>query len=377
MYNSSNKKSLQEIPFMKPRIFISSTFYDLKYVREDIANFVKTHGYEPVLFEDGDIGYTPGKYLDESCYDAMKTSDMVILIIGGEYGSEASREKNIRKQEENEKKNPQNFSEYMSITRREFRTAIESGIPIFVMIDKKIMVEYGIYEENLEDIENKKITIKFKATKNINVFHFIKEIKSIVTLPILEFERASEIKDFIEKQWADMFKTYLHSLKNEAEQKEIQHSVSEMKELIQKMNIMLNSVGKSILTKDGPEKYENVVNQQEIISFCEIVTDSFRLTLSDMNSNRSRQEREEILSIFLSNLYKAHTEKCWNETDSEARKKHIAQIMNNDKFKVWGIADFYFTKIGEKYKLLYDQESRKRIIDILVGDKYFNTLVRN
>lgn len=42
---------------MKPRIFISSTFYDLKYIREDLANFVRSYGYEPVLFEDGDIGY--------------------------------------------------------------------------------------------------------------------------------------------------------------------------------------------------------------------------------------------------------------------------------------------------------------------------------
>ena len=46
---------------MKPRIFISSTFYDLKYVREDISNFIKTHGFETVMFEDGDIGYTPGQ----------------------------------------------------------------------------------------------------------------------------------------------------------------------------------------------------------------------------------------------------------------------------------------------------------------------------
>lgn len=78
---------------MKPRIFISSTFYDLKYIREDLANFVRSYGYEAVLFEDGDIGYTPGKTLDSSCYESMRNSDMVILIIGGEYGSAASGEK--------------------------------------------------------------------------------------------------------------------------------------------------------------------------------------------------------------------------------------------------------------------------------------------
>lgn len=69
--------------YMKPRVFVSSTFYDLKYIREDLSNFIKAHDFEPILFEDGDIGYTPGKTLDDSCYEAMKGADMVLLIVGG------------------------------------------------------------------------------------------------------------------------------------------------------------------------------------------------------------------------------------------------------------------------------------------------------
>ncbi|MBD5551558.1 MAG: DUF4062 domain-containing protein [Lachnospiraceae bacterium] len=207
---------------MKPRIFISSTFYDLKYIREDLANFVRSYGYEPVLFEDGDIGYTPGKPLDSSCYESMRNSDMVILIIGGEYGSAASGEKKDE------------FTEYMSVTRKEFRTAVESGIPIFVMIDKKVMAEYGVYEANYNDIEKENRMMTFPTTKNINVFRFIREIKGIVTLPIQEFERSADIKGFISKQWADMFKNYLSSWRNEKENRKIENSVNEMKSLIKK-----------------------------------------------------------------------------------------------------------------------------------------------
>lgn len=207
---------------MKPRIFISSTFYDLKYVREDLANFIKAYGYEPVLFEDGDIGYKPGVNLDTSCYDAMKNSDMVILIIGGEYGSAASGEEKDK------------FKEYMSVTRNEFRTAADAGIPIFVMIDKKVMTEYWVYEANYNSIEEKGMEIKFSSTKNINVFRFIKEVKNIIILPIQEFEKSADIKEFISKQWADMFKNYLDSLRNETENKKIENSVNEMKTLIQK-----------------------------------------------------------------------------------------------------------------------------------------------
>ncbi len=150
---------------------------------------------------------------------------MVILIIGGEYGSAASGEKKDE------------FLEYMSVTSNEFRTAVESGIPIFVMIDKKVMAEYGVYEANYNAIEKENRAMTFPTTKNINVFRFIKEIKGIVTLPIQEFERSSDIKGFISKQWADMFKNYLSSLRNENENRKIESSVNEMRALIQKWTL--------------------------------------------------------------------------------------------------------------------------------------------
>ncbi len=41
----------------KPRVFISSTFYDLVQLREDIARFITDMGYEPVRHEAGDVAY--------------------------------------------------------------------------------------------------------------------------------------------------------------------------------------------------------------------------------------------------------------------------------------------------------------------------------
>ena len=62
------KRKIRRRTEMKPRIFVSSTFYDLKYVREDISAFIRKYDFEPIMFEDGDIGYTPGHPLDTSCY---------------------------------------------------------------------------------------------------------------------------------------------------------------------------------------------------------------------------------------------------------------------------------------------------------------------
>ena len=214
---------------MKPRIFVSSTFYDLKYVREDLSNFIKAHDFEPIMFENGDIGYTPGQALDGACYETMYSADMVLLIIGGNYGSPA----------EGEVKDE--FKEYISITRNEFKNAVNEGIPIYVFIDSKVYVEYEIYEANYEEIERGEIKINFKNVKNINVFRFIKEIKNLGNLPITEFDKIIQIKDFLSKQWSDMFKKYLAILKDNKNDENIKRTVEDMNLLVRKMNLMLES----------------------------------------------------------------------------------------------------------------------------------------
>jgi hypothetical protein len=34
-----------------PRVFVSSTFYDLRYIRENLRIFIKNMGFEPILSE--------------------------------------------------------------------------------------------------------------------------------------------------------------------------------------------------------------------------------------------------------------------------------------------------------------------------------------
>lgn len=41
-----------------PRVFLSSTFFDLKQVRNNIGDFIKGLGYEPVMHEKSSVAYT-------------------------------------------------------------------------------------------------------------------------------------------------------------------------------------------------------------------------------------------------------------------------------------------------------------------------------
>lgn len=71
----------------RPRVFVSSTHYDLKHLRSSIENFIEQLGYEPVLSEKDSIAYLPDAPLDESCYREARNSDIFVLIVGGRYGS--------------------------------------------------------------------------------------------------------------------------------------------------------------------------------------------------------------------------------------------------------------------------------------------------
>ena len=269
---------------MKPRVFVSSTFYDLKYIREDLSNFIRTHDFEPIMFEDGDIGYTPGKPLDKSCYETMKSSDMVILVIGGLYGSPATSE------EKDE------FKEYMSVTRNEFRTAVNEGIPVFVFIDTKVFSEYAVYEMNEESIEEQKVAIKFSATKDINIFRFIREIKGIGNIVVIEFSKLVQIKDFLSKQWSDMFRKYLDILKEQKADKKLENAVDEMKSLINRMDTMLDGIGKKVLGESENVKYSDIVEEIEIARICDALSEN--LMVEEFN----RGDKKENIKRYLEGL---------------------------------------------------------------------------
>lgn len=58
---------------VKPRVFVSSTYYDLKHIRNRLEIFIDGLGYESVLYEQGDIPFHHDSPLDVSCYDEIKS----------------------------------------------------------------------------------------------------------------------------------------------------------------------------------------------------------------------------------------------------------------------------------------------------------------
>lgn len=355
---------------MKPRIFVSSTFYDLKYVREDISNFIKAHDFEPIMFEDGDIGYTPGKALDTSCYETMKSADMVVLIIGGNYGSRATKTSN----EDGE------FDEYISVTRKEFQTAVEQGLPIFTFIESSVYSEYNVYELNREHINQSKERFKFSSTKDINVFSFISEIKSIGNISITEFSKPSEIKDFLGKQWSDMFKNYLKFLREQEEYKKTHDSIDELKSAINEMQILVNGMFEKTFNQHNDIKYDSLKDEQRMLKASGIA--KFIINNIKMEVDEAKCSNEKVLYGLFDKFIGMLIELGRVEGSAKEITKAKQIIIRNDKVKEFMInsqkAGIIVNMINsylfdESFDdLEHDDKLRKRVVEILVEEYSLN-----
>ena len=114
-----------------PRVFISSTYYDLKNVRADLERYIKDRGFDPVLNERGQIPYGNEEKLEEYCYREIENCDILVSIIGGRHGSSSSHDP-------------------YSISQKELKTAIDLGRPVYIFVEKSVLAEYKTYEKNKE-----------------------------------------------------------------------------------------------------------------------------------------------------------------------------------------------------------------------------------
>ncbi|MGQ7852768.1 DUF4062 domain-containing protein [Pedobacter sp. WC2501] len=265
---SSIKKQIDK-NFMVPRFFVSSTYYDLKHVRERIEKFIESYGFEPVLFESDKVTYQHGQAIDHSAYYEVGLCHIMLLIVGGRYGS-PSTNGSIEQQRK------LYDDEFISITRKEFDTAVLQNIPVLVFIDQNVYAEYQTYKENQEffdktlkisdtHIETKQF--KFAHVDHVNVFKFIDVVRGKA---IKTFEKVEEIESYIKAQLSGMFYLYLESLKKTSDDKKILDTISELNNVTLRMNEMITSVGKEIF-RDNKATYENVIESQ-----LEIMLDFFR-----------------------------------------------------------------------------------------------------
>ncbi|WP_348673377.1 DUF4062 domain-containing protein [uncultured Abyssibacter sp.] len=204
----------------KPRVFVSSTYYDLKHLRSSLENFIEALGYEPVLSEKDDIAYLPDAPLDESCYREARNSDIYVLIVGGRYGSKTSAGgKN--------KGSTEGFYErYESITKQEYVSACERNIPVYVLIESSVDSEYQTWLRN-----RGKKDVKYAHVDSVNIFHFIEHIRDQQkNNPVKSFSRYAEIESYLREQWAGFFRELIHRMSAQHQIEDLDAKINSLSE---------------------------------------------------------------------------------------------------------------------------------------------------
>ena len=177
-----------------PKVFISSTCYDLQEVRESLSAFIKSQGFDPVLSERGDVYYGPDQHTHDACVQEVSNCQLFILIIGGRLGGQYITD---------EKK---------SVTNAEYDAAMKCGIPVFTYIKKDVLENHHFYQVNRD--KSCVVELDFPALqKNADapsIFNFINSVRGASINNAYEgFEVVRDIEIHLRKQWASTV-SYTH-----------------------------------------------------------------------------------------------------------------------------------------------------------------------
>ena len=179
-----------------PRVFISSTCYDLAEERDGLANFCASFGFDTSLSERGDVFYHPDLHTHQSCVRETGNCQLFILIIGGRFGGKY-------------KVDPSK-----SITNAEYAAAAECGTPTFAFVKQEVLSDHNVWQRNKEQVFAKAIQYPSieKQEHAEDIFRFIDAVRlAPVNNGIFGFRIARDIHETLRKQWAGMMFDYLQN----------------------------------------------------------------------------------------------------------------------------------------------------------------------
>lgn len=174
------------------RVFVSSTCYDLAQVRRDIEVYLDEAGFEGLLSDNPTAFYTsPFDHTLDACLKAVRSSDLIFLVVGGRYGHV-----------------PDGKGE--SITNLEYREALLSGLPVLTFVDDQV---WGAKREF--DRLGKKSRFTHGAVQDNRVFKFLDEVQSApYGTWIFPFRTAQDIVRIARTQLSYLFSSNLREYRN-------------------------------------------------------------------------------------------------------------------------------------------------------------------
>lgn len=342
-----------------PRVFISSTCYDLGEIRDGLFAFISSYGYEPILSEKGDVFYHPDMHTQESCIQEMDNCQILVLIIGGRFGGHyvADRKK--------------------SVVNAEYLAARECGISVFCFVKSEVLEDHRLYEKNKGDEELIK-KIEFPSIEHkeyaSDIFEFINEVRnSPVNNGLFAFNYGRDIQDLLKRQWAGMMFDFLLKRKQRSELEIATGLIGNLTLASKKTEELLESIYKHLDTEKAEESIADIDKEIEAKKFFQELLKYFHV------EGFQKASLDEILEIesevpwqeFLQNTGEFYIQEM-GVADSDRRIEGIChnasnyiidvggQMTSSDKTRYQKFADMF-----EAFKNLRKEQKRKVLSDFV------------
>lgn len=229
-----------------PRVFVSSTCYDLRYIRENLKFFIRGLGYEPVLSEEGAVFYDPGLDVQDACLGEVPSCQLFVLIIGGRSGG---------KYKDSAK----------SITNAEYSEAVRARIPVFALVERAVYEQYRLFISNKDNSAIDPHKIAYPAVDSTTIFAFINEVqeKSInnALVPFADFD---EMQSYLKQQWASLLYRFVTS---DSEAKRVGGLLESLATATANIEFLTRQVVQSVgdpITKATVEFYDFLLAQEVV-----------------------------------------------------------------------------------------------------------------
>lgn len=224
-----------------PRVFISSTCYDLKYIRENLKYVIRNIGYEPVLSEEGAVFYDPNLHVQDACLAEVPSCQMFVLIIGGRYGGRY-------------------LDTEKSITNAEYNEAVKSKIPIFALVERMVFDQNSVFIANRENPDVDENIVSYPAVDDTKIFDFIDEVRSkAINNALVPFSDFEDIQNYLRQQWSSMMYRFLTS---ESEAKRVTDLFGSLSRATEKIEFLTAQIVDSVAepqTKLNVEFYDRML----------------------------------------------------------------------------------------------------------------------
>lgn len=177
---------------MRPRVFVSSTIDDLRYLRDHIRKAIEDLSYEPVMSEYNDIGYIGAARATDSCYRAVVDCQLYVLIVAKRAGYIESDD--------------------MSVTHKEFKTAGVYHVPRITFVEQNVLEFKRIYDANKT---SKPLTVLPGIDDPVHVFALLDDVMSSDhDNGIVPFSSADELCSKLKQQFALLMWSMLKKARN-------------------------------------------------------------------------------------------------------------------------------------------------------------------